>query len=690
MKKKRLKALIFTFLFSLTNAITCFADTDVNIASKDPFWANSYASEIERVSTRCARISLWNIADNTIIDRKNICDAPYSETKNYNVISKMTKDEISSFGEDMPPVIEQSINKGYSGEDIMYPMQVSLPKLIIEKGESAASFSNNLVEWFSNETNQQKILNCFNLGSNSINMWKNKELCLLIEPMLAIVETKSSLIIFTKQETTIMTCAEIGTLRLHNLGFKTTGGKNYDESCYKALPFSCFKVDEGLITSIPPYDASSSSGFCTTNDDFQDMIDCLGCFELATKEDIQPPVAKEPVTKSIEYFTNTWVITSVRVSSSRGFPYQSSKAHWGQDLDAKNNCINGGLARITYTFDSDEELNSDSFTQSLAIPENGNALSWVKWKTPSSPCTVSLHITANSSDASLETDYIDFNIIDPEDNTYPPNTEATDRNDSFQVPSYATGSWDLGEQTRLSWSTYNYNWHYYWVWGCSRTKDEDGQLTEYGYSSNWDDDYICEAHECPPDSENHICPTGRCHSIKEDWGWVEWTEVRHTAELDTSNVILKRSEHSPNTNKSDYSIKSGYGIELDLDTNTINKVNGSIKTINSGNNEMTPPQFMETFLPEYEYETYRIVSKNNLDETYTANNHFSFPVNPYSQFEQKCHFTPIWYPDSEYVIGIRISQCWCPAGMLYKCINNTHINISGNLYDDWHIAPQNK
>ena len=690
MKRKRIIALLISFLFSLSSLLTCYAEegTDVNIGSKDPFWANNYASEIERISTRCARISLVKTSDNTIVDRLNICDAPYSESKKYNVVSKMTKMEIANYNGEIPPVIEQSIAKGYTGADIMYPEQVSLPQLIIEKGQSVASFSDSLTNWFNNKDNTNNILMCFGGDEEFQKLWNNKELCLLIEPMIAIVETSSSFIIFTKHETSIFTCAEVGVMSNNGCRFETTGSKNYDESMYKALPFSCFKVSEGLITSIPPYDISSSNGFCTTSEDYIDMIECLGCFELATKGEAPPPVAVAREPKEIEYYTNTWVITGTYVSSTRGFPYQSHTPRTNEDLDAKNNCLNGNLARITYSFDSTEELDLETYTQSLAIPENGTAITWVKWKTPSYPCNVSLHIQSNSSDARLEDTDIEFNIIDPEYNTYPPNTEGTDRNDYFTVPNIAKGSWDLGEKTSLSWSTYNYNWHYYWVWGCSRTRDEDGDLTEYGYSSDWDDDYVCDAHTCPENSENHTCPTGRCHGVKQDWGWVEWTEVKHTASLNVDNIDLKRSSHSPNTNNSDYSIKSGYGIELDLDTQINNKVGGSTKTINSDNSEMTPPQFMETYLPEYKFEDYEIVSKKNLDENYTANNHFNFPINPYSQFEQNCHFTPIWYPDGKYVVGIRVSQCWTPAGMLYKCIYDTSIDINGNAYDDWHIRPE--
>ena len=93
-------------------------------------------------------------------------------------------------------------------------------------------------------------------------------------------------------------------------------------------------------------------------------------------------------------------------------------------------------------------------------------------------------------------------------------------------------------------------------------------------------------------------------------------------------------------------------------------------------------------MPEFNYENYEITSFNSLDSSYDDDNSFELPINPYSQFEQKCHFTPIWYPDGKYVVGVKIGQCFCPAGMLYICLDDISINIDGNAYDDWHIAPE--
>lgn len=51
------------------------------------------------------------------------------------------------------------------------------------------------------------------------------------------------------------------------------------------------------------------------------------------------------------------------------------------------------------------------------------------------------------------------------------------------------------------------------------------------------------------------------------------------------------------------------------------------------------------------------------------------------------HYTPVYYPDGEYVVSIAIEDVWTPAGMI-RAVVNTSINIKDNMYDDWYIGRQ--
>lgn len=64
-----------------------------------------------------------------------------------------------------------------------------------------------------------------------------------------------------------------------------------------------------------------------------------------------------------------------------------------------------------------------------------------------------------------------------------------------------------------------------------------------------------------------------------------------------------------------------------------------------------------------------------------------FKTNKYSTYNDRVHFTPIWYPDgANYTVYAEVFDIWCPAGQLSLRLTN-HMKIRGNVYDDWHIAP---
>ena len=51
------------------------------------------------------------------------------------------------------------------------------------------------------------------------------------------------------------------------------------------------------------------------------------------------------------------------------------------------------------------------------------------------------------------------------------------------------------------------------------------------------------------------------------------------------------------------------------------------------------------------------------------------------------YFTPIWYPDGSYTPYTWLIDSWTPAGMLSMNLSDS-VSIRGNLWMDWHIAPQ--
>ena len=55
-------------------------------------------------------------------------------------------------------------------------------------------------------------------------------------------------------------------------------------------------------------------------------------------------------------------------------------------------------------------------------------------------------------------------------------------------------------------------------------------------------------------------------------------------------------------------------------------------------------------------------------------------VNPYSVTWSRLHYTPLWYPDGEYVAWAQAFYAWSPVGQLYEHKTDT-LTIKGDMYD---------
>ena len=91
------------------------------------------------------------------------------------------------------------------------------------------------------------------------------------------------------------------------------------------------------------------------------------------------------------------------------------------------------------------------------------------------------------------------------------------------------------------------------------------------------------------------------------------------------------------------------------------------------------------FFPEFEYSTYFRVLDRNV-QSYRST--FHFKENRYSTYKSRSHFTPVWFPDGAYKTYTVVYDAWTPAGML-RVNKLSSLNIVGNLFEDWHIAPKN-
>lgn len=182
------------------------------------------------------------------------------------------------------------------------------------------------------------------------------------------------------------------------------------------------------------------------------------------------------------------------------------------------------------------------------------------------------------------------------------------------------------DQSSASWGVWSPWWHENWVW---YGDDEDGY---------WADE-----------------------------GWWEFDYNSYTAKLTSSMSIVCDSK---NPTASGNTMKSGYGINEAV----TGKVTSTLSTA------VTQPQTAVSYFPEFGYETYwRLLEQ-------TSSGKFEFQKNPYSTYKNRTHFTPIWMPDGAYTVNTWLIDAWTPAGMLSSNLTDS-LTISGNLWQDWHIAP---
>ena len=284
-------------------------------------------------------------------------------------------------------------------------------------------------------------------------------------------------------------------------------------------------------------------------------------------------------------------------------------------------------------------------------PEGGQQLVWVKWHTPSTEQHITISVSASGGSASVSRGTITANIVDLDDNP-PPNPVADDRNDSYRKENAVMPV--NPEKTEATWSVWRPWWKENWVWHSDWNWEDDGHSGDCatGCTENhghWEDD-----------------------GEYKDEGWWEFAEDHYSASL-SATMELVTDETSPTADGS--TMKSGYGVNV--------FVNARAST--SQSSATTAPQTSVSYFPEFYYERYwRLLERTR--NGYSAV--FEFQNNRYSTYRRRTHFTPIWMPDGEYRVYTYLLDCWTPDGMLSRNLTDS-VQITGNLWEDWHIAPQN-
>ena len=282
----------------------------------------------------------------------------------------------------------------------------------------------------------------------------------------------------------------------------------------------------------------------------------------------------------------------------------------------------------------------------VVMPENGSQLVWVKWHTPSEPCEITIHISADKG--SLATTTVRAKVVDLNEDP-PPDPMADDRYDGYIRPALPTGQ----NVTSSNWGVWWCWWHENWVW-----------VPDW----EWEDG-----------DHDAGCPPG-CTSDHGGWedngewkdkGWYEYERDSYSASLSASMQIMPDGK---NPTASGSTMKSGYGINMEASARMLS---------GAPSDHITQVQTCVAYFPEFQYTDYwRLLERTS--PGYPAV--FQFRQNEYSTYNRRTHFTPVWFPDGDYTVYAQVMDAWTPAGMLKIHLNDT-LTVHDNLFSDWHVRP---
>lgn len=342
-----------------------------------------------------------------------------------------------------------------------------------------------------------------------------------------------------------------------------------------------------------------------------------------------------------EYRVDTDVITSVIVH-------------------ANSRITNDNKAYVTFN------VNGQSVTKEVVIPAGDSQLVWIKWHTPTVPqnVNISINISGNSSaymDSGGRTMTLDARVVDLNENIPPNPTFYDTKPPSYIIPSISS----VRQQTSTSWGVWRCWWKANWVW-----KSDWRWESDWEWESDWDYDEITGTWS---DNGGWV-DNGRWvdHGKLVDKGDWEYDSTDYQATLSASMAVNPDSSVPTASGKT---MKSGYSINLSVSTNLYSDAPAS---------DITSVQNVISYYPEFNYRTYwRLLDK------VSGGNEASFALKPnsYSMDNRRVHFTPLWYPDGMYTPQAVVIDVWTPAGML-SCTLEDYVNISGSVYDDYHIGPR--
>lgn len=335
---------------------------------------------------------------------------------------------------------------------------------------------------------------------------------------------------------------------------------------------------------------------------------------------------------------------------------------------------------------------------SFSCPAGEEAMGWFDWHTPRTTQDIEITIYSNNADVY----FLDSNgsrydtlvvlaSVDKVEEVTPPDPTVNDKRPSWhnlytessvskKIAQYASPD---NPQT-LEW----YVWTYDWVqqelserstsFNVITSEPKDGSYIGAAYYS-----YSFIAQRRGIDNTFYATEIATQKKGREYEGAVllsgEARKMTFSASIDAELVVTPSPRcytATKNNATGLYTMKSGYGIQVEVKAH----ISGSTALC-------TGSQSANVLFPEFNYRLSEAKYNRLLEKVGGV---YVFKQNEYSTYNDRVHFTPIWYPDNtSYIVYAEVFDVWCPAGQLSARMTDW-VYIKGNVYDDWHIAPVNQ
>ena len=169
--------------------------------------------------------------------------------------------------------------------------------------------------------------------------------------------------------------------------------------------------------------------------------------------------------------------------------------------------------------------------------------------------------------------------------------------------------------------------------------------------------------------------------------WSLWTysngnfvKKNYGVAISSTAPTITPDEDSPSAKytSGQWQMRSGYGIYMNYAPG-ITSISGYTVPASSA---YTSVQRVEAAFPEFKYAK-TIGSFRSLEKYGGV---WVFVRNTSADLNERLHFTPLWYPNGNYIVSVMATDVWTPAGMISSVRNSNTIKIVDSAYDDWYVG----